>query len=125
MATHLIIDSDSLFIGPGMECSLGPEVFNISSLTRASCSLPDLPVNYDHYYGYVGRRTEKGPMLCGGYGYNSTGGGNFVPDCFLLVKNGTWLTRPGMKKLRLNARAVDTSSGWWVTGTQQHYHILT
>ena len=110
-----------------MEVSrLGPEVYDIPSLTRASCSLPDLPVNYDNYYGYVGRMTERGPMLCGGYGYNNTGGANFVQDCFLLVENNTWITTTGMKKLRLNARAVDTSSGWWVTGILvQHSNIST
>merc|ERR1719260_608291 len=107
-------------------CRLVPEVLNITSLTRASCALPDLPVRYDNYYGYVGKRTDKGPMLCGGYGYNNTGGGNFVPDCFLLVENGTWVTVPGMKKLRLNARAVDTSAGWWVTGGKDgHYTLAT
>merc|ERR1711887_505886 len=57
-------------------------------------------------------------MLCGGIGVNTTldskkGG---LSKCFILAKNGTWVKGQGMKKTRMNARAVDTSKGWWVTG---------
>ena len=116
--SYLIKGLDTLFFIGGLT---KPEVVNIPSFTRSRCVVPDFP--HLEYYGYVGTRTDKGPMLCGGRIededlYDTT------PACFVLTKNGTWVQGQGMNTAREYAASVETSFGLWVTGTLQRLNII-
>ena len=108
--TPPLTELDALFIGPGhvADKAVKAVVLNGPSLTSANCSVPDLP--YEIFHGYVGKNTDKGPMLCG----SSDESGY---ECLVLVRNGTWVKVKGMISERTNAAAVETSAGWWVTGS--------
>ena len=98
-------------------------MLNIPSLTKSSCCTPPIP--FDEYAGYVGKNTDEGPMLCGGYGSgyhlaNDYGQElEYLSDCFILTKNGNWVRKKGMNSKRNRPAAVETSAGWWVTGEAQ------
>ena len=87
-------------------------VLNKPALTRASCSVPDLPL--ENYHAYVGKMTERGPMLCGGH-VEGEEDDEYMSACFV-IKNGEWVKEKGMTRVRYDAAAVETSDGWWVTG---------
>ena len=115
--TPPLTELDALFIGPGQvsDKAVKAVVLNVPSLTSANCSVPDLP--YEIFYGYVGKNTDKGPMLCG----SSDESGY---ECLVLVRNGTWVKGKGTISERKNAAAVETSAGWWVTGSPGESNIL-
>ena len=102
---------DVLFIGPGIRGSRGEsEVRYLPSFTRATCTLPVFPHGY--YWGYVSTLSPDGPLLCGG----RHSGGRYQSSCYLLARNGSWVTSPQMKEARGWAAAVQMEEGWWVTG---------
>ena len=116
--SYLIKGLDTLFFIGGLT---KPEVVNIPSFTRSRCVVPDFP--HLEYYGYVGTRTDNGPMLCGGKWVDEVYF-SATPACFVLTKNGTWVQGKSMKTVRQYAASVETSVGWWVTGKLQRLNII-
>ena len=43
--------------------------------------------------------------------------------CYLLARNGSWVTSTPMNVKRDKARAVEMEDGWWVTGDIDAYNI--
>ena len=94
--------------------------FNLPSFTVVNCTPPTFP--HEGYYGYIGKMTPSGLLLCGGTSPNKEK--EWVQDghssCSLLRKTGVWETVEEMDMLgqdwRHMSSAVDTDEGWWVTG---------
>jgi len=110
-------DKEILLIGSGMGKGLGTEsvsktfAFNLPSFTVANCTPPSFP--HEEYQGYVGKMTPSGLLLCGG-----TSSSGDISSCSLLSETGGWETVEEMEMdfSRYSASAVETESGWWITG---------
>jgi len=99
-----------LFIGPGRGSGGMSQVLSLPDLTPLDCNIPVFPGG--RYYGYVGRSTSDGVLMCGGI--NSVYGGS-NSSCYLLTSSG-YQDMPALSKKRVGAASVVTSLGLWVTG---------
>ena len=101
--------------GLGTESVSKTFAFNLPSFTVANCTPPSFP--HEEYQGYVGKMTPSGLLLCGG-----TSSSGDISSCSLLSETGGWETVEEMEMdfSRYSASAVETESGWWITGSYPH-----
>jgi len=85
-------------------------VLSLPDLTPLECKIPVFPG--ERYYGYVGRSSSDGVVMCGGV--NSVYGG-INASCYLLTSSG-YQAMPPLTNKRVAAASVVTSLGLWVTG---------
>jgi len=102
-------DPKALLIGPGYNSDGKSEVLSLPDLTPLDCNIPVFPGG--RYYGYVGRSTSDGVLMCGG----STDGDKVTSSCYLLTSSGCQ-DMPGLISKRSGAASVVTPLGLWVTG---------
>jgi len=101
-------DPKVIFIGPGRRLDGKSEVLSLPDLTPLDCNIPVFPGG--RYYGYVGRSTSDGVLMCGGW----TNRG-ITSSCYLLTSSG-YQDMPGLINERYYAASVVTPLGLWVTG---------
>ena len=106
----LVEGTQVLFIGPGRGSGGKSQVLSLPDLTPLNCKIPVFPG--ERYYGYVGRSTKDGVVMCGGV--NSVYGG-INSSCYLLTSSG-YQDMPPLTIKRVGAASVVTSLGLWVTG---------
>merc|ERR1711892_46150 len=107
---NTIQDPDVVFIGPGYGSDGLSEVLLLPSLTPGACTPPLFP--HGEYEGYVGRLSPDGPLLCGGYQ-----SGVFQSSCYLLGRNGSWVTSSSQMTVERSwPAAAQLGETWWVTG---------
>ena len=104
----LIVVSKVLFIGPGIASGGTSEVLSLPDLTPLDCNIPIFPGG--EYWGYVGRYTSDGVLMCGGVTSSS-----ITSSCYLLTSSG-YQEMPGLINKRDSAASVETPLGLWVTG---------
>jgi len=109
--------SKVLLIGPGGNGK--SEVLSLPDLTPLDCNIPVFPSG--RYYGYVGRSTSDGVLMCGGYTYNTDN--DITSSCYLLTSSG-YQDMPGLIHKRKYAASVVTPLGLWVTGGADGDQIL-
>jgi len=97
-----------LLIGPGQYTYGKSVVLSLPDLTPLDCNIPVFPGG--EYYGYVGRVTIDGVLMCGGEINN-----DYTSSCYLLTRSG-YQNMPGLQYKRMSAASVLTPSGLWVTG---------
>ena len=95
-------------IRPGAGSDGKSEVLSLPDLTPLDCNIPVFPG--EKYYGYVGRSTSDGVLMCGGW----TNSG-YTSSCYLLTSSG-YQEMPGLIHKRFGAASVVTPLGLWVTG---------
>jgi len=112
-------DPKVLLIGPSSGSDGRSEVLSLPDLTPLDCNVPVFPVGkYQDYYGYVGRVTSDGVLMCGGYtDYD------YTSSCHLLTSSG-YQDMPGLINKRSDAASVVTPLGLWVTGGYDGDQIL-
>jgi len=101
-------DPKVLLIGPGRYSAGKSEVLSLPDLTPLDCNIPVFPGG--EYYGYVGRSTSDGVLMCGGWTSRHP-----TSSCYLLTSSG-YKTMAGLLKKRYLAASVVTPLGLWVTG---------
>jgi len=107
---NTIQDPDVVFIGPGYGSDGLSEVLLLPSLTPGACTPPPFP--HGEYEGYFGRLSPDGPLLCGGYQ-----SGAFKSSCYLLGRDGSWVTSSSQMTLERSwPAATELGDSWWVTG---------
>jgi len=104
-------DPKVLLIGPSSGSVGRSEVLSLPELRPLDCKIPVFPGG--EYYGYVGRFTGDGVLMCGGRTDNSDNGTH--SSCYLLTSSG-YQDMPGLINKRYLAASVVTPSGLWVTG---------
>ena len=105
---HALLEHKVLLIGPGKYSYGKSEVLSLPDLTPLDCNIPVFPGG--EYYGYVGRSTSDGVLMCGGYTENGT-----TSSCHLLTSRG-YQEMPGLINKRRRPASVVTPLGLWVTG---------
>jgi len=106
-----------LLFGPSSSSHGKSQVLSLPDLTPLECNIPVLPGGGD-YWGYVGRSTSDGVLMCGGKkNHDSTS------SCYLLTRSG-YKTMPGLQQERVSAASVVTPLGLWVTGGYGDYQYL-
>jgi len=107
-------DSKLLLIGPSSVSYGQSEVLSLTDLTPLNCNIPVFP-GWE-YWGYVGRSTSDGVLMCGGR--TSSG---YTSSCYLLTSSG-YQDMPGLSIRRNSAASVVTPLGLWVTGGYDGYN---
>ena len=105
----LIADPKVLLIGPSLYSNGKSEVLSLPDLTPLDCNIPVFP-DWE-YYGYVGRSTSDGVLMCDGYDTHT----GITSSCYLLTSSG-YKTMPGLINKRFGSASVVTPLGLWVTG---------
>jgi len=99
------------------------EVLSLPDLTPLDCNIPAFPGLYkvleSGWWGYVGRSTSDGVLMCGG----QTNDG-FSSSCYLLTRSG-YQEMPGLMQERSDAASVVTPLGLWVTGGYDYTYLDT
>merc|ERR1719233_1028649 len=103
-----IIEDYILLLGPDNNSDGKSEVLSLPDLTPLDCNIPVFPGG--EYYGYVGRSTSDGVLMCGGWTSRHP-----TSSCYLLTSSG-YKTMAGLLKKRYLAASVVTPLGLWVTG---------
>merc|ERR1719481_2071954 len=98
-----------LLIGPGLSSHGESEVLSLPDLTPLDCNIPVFPGEV--YWGYVGRSTSDGVLMCGGSTYRDMR----LSSCYLLTRSG-YQDMQGLINKRCGAVSVLTPLGLWVTG---------
>merc|ERR1719516_387907 len=75
-----------LFIGPSMYSDGKSEVLSLPDLTPLDCNIPVFPGG--RYYGYVGRSTSDGVLMCGGITSYNSSYSTYTSSCYLLTSSG-------------------------------------
>merc|ERR1719193_1234348 len=101
-------EDNILLVGPDNNSDGKSEVLSLPDLIPLDCNVPVFPGG--EYYGYVGRSTSDGVLMCGGK--TSTG---YTSSCYLLTSSG-YQEMPGLIHKRQRAASVMTPSGLWVIG---------
>jgi len=109
-------DPKILMVGPGLFSDGKSEVLSLPDLTPLDCNIPVFPGR--KYYGYVGRSTSDGVLMCGG----NTRRGK-TSSCYLLTRSG-YQEMPGLMSERTEASSVVTPLGFWVTGGYDDFSRL-
>jgi len=104
-------DPKVLLIGPSSGSVGRSEVLSLPELRPLDCKIPVFPGG--EYYGYVGRFTGDGVLMCGGRTDNSDNGTH--SSCYLLTSSG-YQDMPGLINKRAMAASLVTPLGLWVTG---------
>ena len=104
----MFVDPKALLIGPGIYSDGNSELLSLPDLTPLDCNLP---VFQDFYYGYVGRSTSDGVLMCGGDEFIS----ETTSSCYLLTKGG-YKEMQGLLDKGKFSTSVVTPLGLWVTG---------
>ena len=105
----LIADPQALLIGPSYGSPGKSEILSLPDLRPLDCNIPVFPGG--EYYGYVGRSTSDGVLMCGGFIQDS----GFTTSCYLLTSSG-YQDMPGLIYKTIGATSVVTPLGLWVTG---------
>ena len=104
----LFVEPQVFLIGPGKHNGGKSIVLSLPDPEPVDCNIPVFPGG--EYYGYVGRSTSDGVLMCGGYTENGT-----TSSCSLLTRSG-YQEMPGLIDKRYHAASVVTPLGLWVTG---------
>merc|ERR1719193_2356247 len=103
-----IVEDNILLVGPDNNSDGKSEVLSLPDLKPLDCNIPVFPGG--EYYGYVGRSTSDGVLMCGGWTSRHP-----TSSCYLLTSSG-YKTMAGLLKKRYLAASVVTPLGLWVTG---------
>jgi len=100
----------ALLIGPSYGSPGKSELLSLPDLRPLDCKIPVFPDG--EYYGYVGRSTSEGVLMCGGFIQDRR---EFTTSCYLLTSSG-YQDMPGLIYETIGATSLVTPLGLWVTG---------
>jgi len=97
-----------LVLGPGKHNGGKSEVLSLPDLEPVDCNIPVFPGGA--YWGYVGRSTSDGVLMCGGRTETDQ-----ISSCHLLTSSG-YQDRLGLINYRYLSASMVTPLGLWITG---------